>query len=325
MTARRGRRALQVAAGLAVSAGLLYWALRGVDPNEVLSALSHADWRVFAGALFSWGAAWWFRAERWRWLLAGPRPRWRSCWDANVIGFFVTMLVPLRFGEVVRAWVLSRDEGRSFAEAAASLVLERVFDMAFVLLFFAASLFFVPADRIPPEVTKGLHLSGAALLLAVAALPLAVAGGPRLVRRFAPRWEWAARFFEALGAVRGRRLAWVAFHSFWVWAFGGGAVWFAAHAFAVDGVSIGAKIGLPGAFFVLGVTCLAIALPSAPGFIGTYHAGAALALFVFGYDRQEVAAFAIASHLANFGLTILLGLEALARRGFSLDIVPGKE
>ena len=216
--------------------------------------------------------------------------------------------------------VLSRSGAAPFSSAA-SVVLERVFDTAAVLVVLGFSILLLPVGNgLSPQVARGMRIMGILLGLGVVSLPAVVRWGPPLLRRLPPWAAPAARFLEAFGAVRGRRFLGAFGTTVLIWIANGLAFYVAALAFSVHpGSSIGSEIGLSGAFFMLGVTCLAIALPTAPGFFGTFHAGAVVGLSAYGFTSQEIIPFVMATHMGNFLMTIALGLEALIRRGGKVD------
>ncbi len=315
---------LQAMAGIGVSVALLWWLLRDVHPGEVKAALLAADWRIFLLAPASWFTTWLLRSVRWRFLLEPPTPPYRLRWDANAIGFFALMVLPLRIGEVLRAAVLSREEPRPFAACAASIVLERIFDMIAVLLLLGGALLTLDPARasvVNPTLLKAMKTMGALLAVGVLALPVVVRFGPAFARRFGRLGGHAATFLEAVGAVRGLRLAGTLATTVVIWIANVAAFYYAARAFSVHpGVSIGDEIGWAGSAFMLGATCLAIAAPSSPGFFGTFHAGAAAGLAVYGFGKNEIIPFVLATHMANFLMTLALGGEAILHRGWKLDM-----
>ena len=67
------------------------------------------------------------------------------------------------------------------------------------------------------------------------------------------------------------------------------------------------------------IVALAVAVPSAPGFIGTYQAGCWLSLtLVFGYPKEFSFAYAIVIHAVQAVLVFAVGLFCLQRNGMGL-------
>ncbi len=65
--------------------------------------------------------------------------------------------------------------------------------------------------------------------------------------------------------------------------------------------------------------CLGVALPSAPGFIGTFHAAGRYALTLFGVKAVVAVSFATVYHLFSFVLCLALGLISYLTSEFRFD------
>jgi hypothetical protein len=72
-------------------------------------------------------------------------------------------------------------------------------------------------------------------------------------------------------------------------------------------------------FFVIVISGLGTAVPSAPGQMGVMEAVVVAALSVFGLDRSVALPYAIVFHIVNFSLTSLLGVIALGREGETIS------
>jgi hypothetical protein len=68
------------------------------------------------------------------------------------------------------------------------------------------------------------------------------------------------------------------------------------------------------------LTCLGfgVAIPSAPGYVGVYHAAAAFALELHGVDHGTAAAFALFSWLVDIGVSSAFGAVSLSIEGLRL-------
>ena len=137
------------AVSLGLSAVFLWIAVRGVSWQETSAALRAAR-IVYLPPIFIIAViSLYFRALRWGVLLRPlARVERRSLFSATAIGFAANMLLPLRAGEVIRPWLLARKEGLTLAPLLATVAIERLFDMAILLLFFAVATLTLP---LPPE------------------------------------------------------------------------------------------------------------------------------------------------------------------------------
>jgi hypothetical protein len=267
---------------------------------------------------------------RWKHLAAPVQPfATGPLFRATAVGFMANNIFPLRMGEVIRSWYLSREAGGSRAAIFGTVILERVIDMVVVigLAFGVLALLGVGHD--------GLIARGAVILLPVAIAPslaivlLELAPEPmialatRFTRPFSTRvtefLEYALRrFSEGLGALRsGHHLLRVALYSVAIWLVASAIPLLAA--FAALGVDLGSPFHtLAAAWLTQAAIGMAVALPSAPGFFGPYHFACKVALELFGIQPETAVAAGTLIH-AVFWLSLTgLGLAVLRLRRTSL-------
>jgi glycosyltransferase 2 family protein len=317
--------------GIAISALLIWWVLREVDLREVWLEVRQARWGLLLAAVAVATSGFLVRALRWKLLLHPLRPgtTLRNRFAAVNIGFAANNLLPARVGEFARAWAISRLERLPLSGALGSLVVERFLDGVAVFSLLAVALLHpsFPADATLAGRPLGAVMTGVTLLL-VAILSgmlllllfprafVRVAGGVgrALPDRAAQALVEALRsFVEGLEALRSPRLlvgALLWSVGFWSWnAF---SFWLGMRAFGIEGA-------FAVALFVQGVVAMGVSVPSAPGFFGTFHAAAVVALVeVYGMAESAALAFAFGYHLGGFVPVTLLGLWYAGMLGFSM-------
>jgi uncharacterized protein (TIRG00374 family) len=317
------------ALGIALSIGLLVWALWGVDFSEVVRQLRAANFLLLALSSFFATLIFWLRAQRWKVILSPVAedlpvgPLWRS----TVIGVMVSNVIPARVGEVARAYALTREIPRvPFPAAFASIAVDRVFD-AIVLLSLMFASMFDPA--FPQDATIGgepaAHLLGGwgtvLIALVTVALYAVVFFPARIItvfelfaRRVAPRFEARGRelltaFAAGLGVLRSpRRFASVFFWTVLHWLVNGFAFWVAFKAVGVD-------VPPSAALFMQGLIGLGVALPSSPGFFGVFEKFAEIGLGLYGVPKNQAISWAIGFHLLSFIPATVIGVVYFARLG----------
>ena len=316
--------------GLLISAILIWWVLRGVDFAEVWAAVGEARWGWLLAAVAVATSGFAVRALRWKLLLEPIRPGvgFRPRFAAVNIGFAANNLLPARVGEFARAWAMSRLAPIPVSGALGSLVVERFLDAVavFSLLAFAvlhpsfpvdATVGGQPVGTIITTLVVMLTLLLAALLVLVL-FPAPVMGITRRLSRVLP--DRAARllveglttFLSGLGSLQNPRLLFGALAwSFAFWAWNAVSFWLAFQAFNIDQ-------GYVTALFVQGIIAIGVAVPSAPGFFGTFHAAAVVALSeVYGVGEGSTLAFAFGYHLGGFIPVTVMGLWYAAHLGMS--------
>jgi glycosyltransferase 2 family protein len=317
--------------GIGISVILIYWVLRDVELALVWAEIQGARWGLLLAAVAVATSGFLLRALRWKLLLHPLKPDTGlgNRFAAVNIGFAANNLLPARVGEFARAWAISRLEPVTVTGALGSLVVERLLDAVAVFSLLAVALLHpsFPAEATvagrPIEalvttlvVVLGLLLGGVMALLLAPRLFLRIADA---VARFLPDRaalllvDGLRSFLGGLTALQNPRLlvgalAW----SFLFWGWNAVSFWVAMHAFGIEESYITA-------LFVQGIIALGVAVPSAPGFFGTFHAAAVVALVeVYGIGDNATLAFAFGYHLGGFIPVTVLGLWYAARMGLSM-------
>jgi uncharacterized protein (TIRG00374 family) len=314
-----------VGVGITVLFG--WFVIRDVDFALVVATIRQANWMLLVGlSVPSYLVVVLLRAIRWRHLTdpiqpIGVRPLFR----ATAIGFMTNNIFPLRVGEVIRPWYLGREVGAPSAALFGTVVLERVIDtiMVIALASIAIGLSGVGEDGVLGQIAIALIPVAIAPLAALVVLRVApnfiISVASWFLKPFPTRFgnyviDVLGRFGDGLGALKGgSHLFWIAFHSIVVW-FVASTIPMLAGFWAL-GIDVGSPYQtIVAAWFTLAAVGMAVAIPSAPGFFGTYHAACKLALEPFGVDPESAVALGTLLH-GTFWLTLtLLGLAVLRAR-----------
>jgi uncharacterized protein (TIRG00374 family) len=303
--------------GTSVTVGIVGWLVVSLEWGKVLEALKEASLYPLLISLPLMFLHLWLRAYRWRFLLpeVTPRPSLRTLFDSFMAGNFATYILPLRAGEFLRPYLLSRKSALPFPTAFASIVIERFFDLICVLISFACLLALLP--DLDPVLYKGaVVLGGIAAVILVGML--AGIFMPHLLQRLI---SWSTGFLPDGMAQAIERFATELLHGLTVLRHGGNllrvlalsaVVWLSCYllfwsflfSFAVPSTFlVGTTVAV--------VLALAVALPSAPGFLGVYQGGCILAFRPFGVSEEVAVAYGILTHLIHYLVTVGYGLWLL--------------
>ncbi len=327
----------RVALGFGITALLLWWVLRDVALNELWAEVKGANFLLLGLAVAIGYGNYLFRSMRWGILLRpiSAGTSLRSRFAAMNIGFMATNLIPLRVGEFVRPYALSRMEPVSVSGAFGSLVVERFLDMLTIaaLLFVAISAPGFPEDPVVWGASLGVLIRWLLVALAVLLVlmillllfprPLVGIAGrvagflPKRIGRFVV--EVLEAFLDGLKVLQAPGLLVQAV----VWSVG---IWlFQSLSFWVAFLAFGIHQGFDVAIFVNGTVALAVAAPAAPGFLGTFQAGVTGGLGVYGVSQPSAVALSLGFHLGGFIPVTLVGLYYASRLGLSLGEVGNSE
>ena len=316
--------------GLGIVAVLFWWLFRDTDPLEVWAQVRNADFALLLLAVAVTTAGFALRAIRWRLFLAPAHPAspYRSRFAAVCVGFMVNNLLPGRVGELARAYTYSRLEPVPATTAFATLVVERFLDGVAILLLLVVAVLSpsFPAETLPDDLLLGIRVVSAALgIVLIATIILVVFPRPsvrvcgRVADRLLPSKTAAVfatamhGFVEGLASMRGWRLmipalAW----SLVLWTTQSLSFWIGFFAFGID-------LPYAAALLTNAAIAFAVAIPAAPGYVGTFHASAALALSqVYGVADEPALGFAFGWHLGSFFPVTFMGLWYARRLGASL-------
>jgi uncharacterized protein (TIRG00374 family) len=315
--------------GVAISAVLLWWALRNLQLEEVWSALQGAVywWLIPGVAVYMLGV--WARTWRWHYLL---RPLKnvpvRTMFPIVAIGYMGNNIYPARAGELLRAYVLRRREGISISASLATIIIERAFDgvvmLAFVFLNLPELAGLTEESGFIGDI-RTLALIGAAVFFFAVLVFLLMAVFPErsirilnaIIDRLVPERfrvtlrSLVERFHDGLASLRSPKdVLMVLVTSVIIWLFETWKYWFVMHAFSFS-VS----------FFTLmlmnGIVNLATTIPSAPGYIGTFDAPGIKVLEAYGVPGAIAAGYTLVLHAALWLPITVLGAYYMAREELS--------
>jgi hypothetical protein len=299
--------------GIGISAVALWIVLRSVDLEAAGTALTSADLAPIAGIIGIVAVQLAIRALRWSVVIpVRPRIAVHRLVPPLLIGYLGNAVLPARLGEPMRAVIVARRERVGLPEALGSVLVERVVDVATLApVAFVASL----VVGAPAWIQQGLGLA-TAVGIAVIVLLMTIGVHPLvglLDRLRLPRWatirDAVMKFAETLGG-RSRRTALLtaAAISLAAWLLDATSFWLAGRA-------VGAEVGYAGAALIAGVTVLGTAIPSAPGYVGTFELAAVAAAGAIGVPTDEAFALAVVAHAATLIPMALAGAACVALLG----------
>ena len=143
-------KTIKFSIGLLFSGVGLVYAFRQFNWLEFINLLQGVNyWYLLAAVALQLGAVW-FRALRWKWLLAPIKDiSTKILFDATMIGYFGNNVLPLRMGELLRAYVVSNNSAISTSKVIGTLIVDRILDFLAVMILAIFFLFFSNLIDIP--------------------------------------------------------------------------------------------------------------------------------------------------------------------------------
>jgi uncharacterized protein (TIRG00374 family) len=311
---------LRILVGVAISVGCIAALLSQINLGLAWSALTRANLLWLLAAMVILAATMFTKIYRWG-LLYYPTTglRLSNLTSALFIGYMVLSLVPMRVGELVRAYLISKTEPVTFGQSVGTILVEKVLDVTTILLFLAGLAVFglLPELAVPGPALAALGLLPLAGLIALAALPraavLALLARVQLHLPGSGRWNLVkivGPFLDALAILRYRQLLpALAFWSAINWGLSALVNYAAMRAFDLP-------LPAAAAVFQMIVTNLGMVVPSAPGYVGVFEGLTVMALNPYGVDPNQGLAYALALHIMVYGFFIAVGLWCLWRGGY---------
>ena len=318
----RGRTGafLRVGIGLAISIFSIWFVLREVDLGAAWAIIQTANPAWLLLGLLCLSADVLLRAVRWqRLILPIQRVRFLPILGYLLVGYLANNVLPARLGELVRSHYLGDRERISRASTLGTVVVERIVDIA-VLVAIAALAILVLNVRgvVASAILVALAVTG----LLVVALAIGIAAhrlpGAARMAGLLERWPSAAGAARKLRdglAVAGRPRTLGEALVLSVAAWGSTVV-----AFAAIGQAIGLHLLIGEASLLAAGVALATAIPSGPGYLGTYELAAVKIAEALGRSSEQAFALALLAHATVLVLTSVTGAGAFLRLGWTSSV-----
>jgi glycosyltransferase 2 family protein len=324
-------RSLQLLVMVLIGAGAFYLTFKGIDTTAFLAALAQVNLLVFALGLLCFFAVHLGRSIRWGLLVQATDPKvsFRSYFSICSVGFFLINVLPFRLGELVRPYLLYEREEVAFGSGVATVVVERVLDIAALGVIFLGVVAFADLPEEPLQVrgqsvdiiTAGRRaILGVGIPSTLGLLALMVVGEPVVVlaRRIAgllgSRVEtMVGRLLEtflaslqALGTP-GRALPVLA------WTLVTWTVNVLSVLVMAKSLPFGAGLGFWEGGAILSSICVFLIVPAPPLFAGVFELAVFVGVLLVVHDggpqlHDEARAFSVLVHGSQFAMLSVLGI-----------------
>lgn len=298
---------LRFSLAVLISLAGLYIAFRGID------------WQAFIHDIGTVSLPWYFlgmlgmlvmlviRAAKWQ-LLLKPLGHYPviDLYKGTIAGFFTNYVLPFRMGEIARAYITGNLIKERGAKIFPSIVVERFIDsIAFFLFVILFSFFFELKGLTEKQIllTRVIIV----ILLAVFVIALLIYRNKKetisvfLSRRDGGFWKIIKDLHQGFLALFNVEHVWLIFlGSLLIWAVTGFTYYAGVKACHLD-------LGFTESYILFITAMIAIAIPAAPGYVGTFHAAMVATLALFGIDKTGAQSYAVLQHLQGMIPICLFG------------------
>jgi uncharacterized membrane protein YbhN (UPF0104 family) len=291
----------------------MIWVLKNAGLHRISGEVRHMKWSWVCLAVVCDVAVYMLHGLRWKLLL---RPiadvPFLQALEAIYVGLFTNEVFPLRAGELIRCFLLSKSANLPLSVTFASALIERIFDGVWLISFF---LFCLRFRRMPGVLMSGGYLLAALILVLALLLGYAMyARKQSLNLVFGLAWpRWFNTLIEDLHLIGHSRYL---YFSFVV-----SGLYLAAQMLPIYGLVRAYNLNVPWTASVVAMVLLRLSavIPQAPGNIGSFHWVAARALIMFGVDGQLARRFSIILWAGVTVPLIVIGFIAVAMEGINMS------
>jgi uncharacterized protein (TIRG00374 family) len=294
----------QAYVGIAISLCLIYLVVRQVDVANISQALLQTSlfWLLFALALYWAEIA--LRIHRWKRILISVDTtiRYSSISNSFCVSAAANNIFPFRLGDILRAHLVGIQNNLSRYSLMGTIVLEKLIDVAAVLLLTCWGAFGVLSQ------TGAMSRVGLAFLMG--GVSMVVLGGIYLLTKKRFLSNKLVSFFHArLGhfkkgfgiLLKPKHLSLVIVETILIWAFNTLAVWTIIQ-------SLGVSLSTSEVLLLEGIIGLAAAIPSAPAGIGTLQYAFLLTFGMMHLDKSVGVAASLLVQGVLLGSITLVGV-----------------
>ncbi len=316
--------------GIGISLVFVAYAAVKMDFNKAFEVILSADplWLIPIVVLNF--VTFYLRALRWWYILAPTRKiPVIDILSALCIGFMANMILPMRAGELIRAYLISQKERIDLSNVLGTVVLERVYDLLATIVLLIFVVFFANPTNVSPEIwaslKKGGVTIGVAFAVAITFMVMLVHNYTKvnsfmqvlygmLPKGAAEKTEGlVSAFRDGLRSLEeGRHIIAITLYTAFLWIIIVLVNFLFLPMFNLTlSLEIAAVLSL---FIIFGVM-----VPSSPGFVGPLHAGIVIALGLYGVDFDEALGIAIVIHIVIFIMLVAQGFFFLWYSGLSFS------
>ena len=322
-------RALKLIIGFAISAAGLWYAFREMNFNELIEYLSQTNLSYILLAMLIMVASVALRAYRWQ-LILKPIQIFtlNPLFGSIMIGNFGNGVLPLRLGELLRAYAISRSNMITASVAFGTIIMEHILDLMAVIAMMIFFAFFSPLMEWNGKILIGL------VVFMIGGLVFIIWLG-KSHSNFRDKFVHWKLFQTSTGQkllgniqnvfigltsiVKTKHSVQLVFLTLMLWV-----LYYICIILVV--FATGLKITWVAVGIVLIATTMAITVPSAPGYVGTYHAAAVYVLVnIFGIGLTESQAFAVLIHAIGFIPLVFIGFGYFLSSSIHFKDVKSKE
>ncbi len=300
--------------GIIISIVMLYIVFKKVNISDVLKYIYNANIFYLLVNLILGILLLVLRSYRWKLLIKEYKsyPLIRFI-EATSIGLFFNTFLPFRIGDLIQGVALSEKISLPKSLTLSSVFMERFIDMFPPVIFIIIGSFFIV---LPKQISLVLSILILLVLVLGMFFLLKFRGYILLFfRRLANKGSsylklknLIEKFFLAIGNFKDKKVLYKIIPlTFLLWS---------GYAYGMFLICLSLDINLPSVwagYLIEAITSISVAIPSSPGYVGSWELMGSLAVSIFGVPKAKAVAFALVSHFLGMLPVTILGVMFLLK------------
>lgn len=312
--------------GLFVTVLFFAFVLYKIDLNTVVAVIKDFSPSALLYIALFYILSLLIRGIRWKLFLNNnPKYSWFQLSEIFTIGTMLNIFLPVRAGDVYRAYYLGSVKSEKKLKIFGSVILERLFDgtALFFILLFAVRTYFKNSTLInTTTILAGTIFIGSLIIAYILFRTRSIADIIDFCEKISPKKEWGKKLFkklrvytlsfmegfEILSSIKASFGA--LNYSFIIW------VLECIVAYLIIN-SFGVSFPVSASLFVLALTTFSTMIPSTSIFLGPFQMAYIIALGIYGVDKEFALAIALVHNVILTLIIAIIGLTCFAKYNFS--------
>ena len=315
---------------LAIGVGLLIYTFRGVSIEEVADEFLNINYFYLSIFIFIIFLGTFLRALRWKYMIVSFKEdvKLKNLFEATIIGYGVNVILP-RLGEIARSIYIGRSEKISRSSALGTIIIERVYDLIFLLasVLISVWLFGETLSEKYPWIYRSISLGLFIIGVAFISLFFVIKFQSKIIlwiekildlmrlSKFSIATEITSKVIDGFNSIKTKKNYTLTFFLspiiWFTYAVGSYIALLALNMHKIIPVDISSGL------IIMSITTFGIMIPI-PGATGSYHAFCKSVLTMFlGFDVKISLAYAVLTHLLNTLPFVIISLIILLKKGIT--------
>jgi uncharacterized membrane protein YbhN (UPF0104 family) len=295
-----------------VSITCMFLVLSGAGLNHIWGEVQRMKWGWVAAAVGLDMCVYLLHGLRWKTMLAPvARVPYLQTVEAIYVGLFANETIPLRAGELIRCFLLSKTTDLPLSVTFASAVIERIFDGIWLMTFFLCTLHM---GRLPGVLVKGGYVLGVLIVISSCLLGYVMyAKKQSMDLFFGMSWpRWLNTLIEDLHLIGHSRYLYYAFFI--------SGIYLTAQTLPIYAIVQANKLDVPwtASFTMMVLLRLSSVVPQAPGNLGSFQWVTFRTLVMFGLAAGHAKRFSLILWAVVTIPLIIIGFIALTLEGINM-------